>query len=68
MTRGLVKFHDPLKGFGFIKCDDRDYFFHLSQCPDNYKPKIGDELEFTPVENERGWAANKIKIIKIAGE
>ena len=63
MTRGEVKFFDPLKGYGFIK-GDRDYFFHLSQCPDNYKPRIGDELEFTPLENKRGWAAHEIKIIQ----
>jgi len=66
MTRGVVKFHNPLAGFGFIKSDDRDYFFHLSQCPDNYKPRIGDELEFTPVKNKKGWAANAIEIIRIA--
>jgi len=63
MTTGTVKFFNPLAGFGFIK-GDRDYFFHISQCPDNYKPRIGDELEFTPVNNKRGWAANAIEIIQ----
>jgi len=63
MTTGTVKFFNPLKGFGFIK-SDRDYFFHLTQCPENYKPKLGDEVEFTPVKTKRGWAANAITILK----
>lgn len=64
MTTGTVKFCNPLRGYGFIKGVDMDYFFHLSQCPENYKPRIGDELEFTPVNNKRGWAAHAISIIK----
>lgn len=64
---GKVKFYNPLKGFGFIE-SDRDYFFHLSQCPENYKPKMGDELEFTPVQNKKGWAAQGITIIKTTEE
>lgn len=63
MTIGTVKFFDPLRGYGFIE-SDRDYFFHLSQCPKNYKPLEGDELEFTPINNKRGWAAHGIEIKK----
>jgi len=63
MTIGEVKFFNPLKGYGFIKVD-RDYFFHISQCPEGYKPKIGDELEFTPVNNKKGWSAQAIQIIR----
>jgi cold shock CspA family protein len=57
---GTVKFYNPLKGFGFIK-SDKDYFFHMTQCPEGWKPKIGDKVEFTPVKSKRGWAAHAIK-------
>lgn len=64
MTDGEVKFYNPLKGFGFIKGFDRDYFFHVSELPKNYAPKLGDEVEFTPVKTKRGWAAHAITVIK----
>ena len=60
---GEVKFFNPLAGFGFIKVEDTDYFFHISECPNDYKPTIGDELEFTPKKTDKGFAASSIRVI-----
>lgn len=68
MMTGKVKFFNPLQGFGFIKVEDTDYFFHISQCPDNYTPQIGDELGFTPKKTDKGFGAETIRIIKRENE
>lgn len=30
MTEGTVKWFDPVKGYGFITADNKDYFVHYS--------------------------------------
>ena len=59
---GTVKFYQHDKGFGFLKTNEEDVFFHISKCPIGYIPKLGDELEFTPVKAKKGHAAEGIQV------
>lgn len=51
------------KGFGFIKSDDSEFFFHISKC--NYKEIVcGDKVEFEIASSEKGLTAINIKKYK----
>jgi len=63
MSLGRVKIFKNDKGYGFIDCSGTDYFFHLSQCG-GYVPKVNDEVEFIPVETEKGWAAHEVSKVE----
>lgn len=51
MQRGIVKFYNSSKGFGFIvraggsDSDEGDVFFHISRCG-GYVPSDGDPVEY----------------------
>ena len=67
--KGKVKFFNRTKRFGFITGEDeKEYFVHLSQVENQRFLFENDEVEFTAAENDRGLAAEDVKILKKASE
>ncbi|MFQ5795787.1 MAG: cold-shock protein [Candidatus Bipolaricaulia bacterium] len=66
MTRGIVKWFDEKKGYGFIEREDgEDVFVHFSSIQtEGFKTlKEGETVEFDVVAGERGpKAANVVKV------
>lgn len=57
----IIKYYNK-KGFGFIKNNELNLFFHCSEC--KYKDiKIGDKVKFKPNKTEKGLQA--VNIVKI---
>ncbi len=63
MKKGIVKFFNNSKGFGFITEDESktDYFVHISGIIDEIKD--GDSVEFELTEGKKGLNAVNVKII-----
>ena len=63
MKKGIVKFFNQTKGFGFITEDESktDYFVHLSGIIDQIKD--GDLVEFELTEGKKGLNAVNVKIV-----
>jgi cold shock CspA family protein len=52
------------KGFGFIHGhDEREYFFHRSECPDFQDLEIGTAVRFEPTEGAKGPRAEKVEVV-----
>ena len=67
--KGKLKFFNRTKRFGFITGEDeKEYFVHLSQVDNQRFLFENDEVEFTAAENDRGLAAENVKILKKASE
>ena len=65
--RGIVKWFDMKRGFGFIKQDnDEDIFVHYNQIDkEGFRTlKAGQLVEFDIIETETGLRAEKVKPIK----
>ncbi len=66
MTKGIVKWFDARKGYGFIQMEEgRDIFVHHSEInEDGFKSlDEGQQVEFEIRHNEKGdYAANVIKL------
>ena len=62
MNKGVVKFYNETKGFGFIKEEDTDkeYFVHVSGLIN--KIKDNDEVIFDLEEGKKGINAVNVKI------
>ena len=58
---GVVKWFDVKKGFGFIECQGKDYFVHISEVEENSKIEKGDKVFFEAKENPKGIKAVKIR-------
>lgn len=57
-----VKFYNRDKGFGFIKSEGEDYFFHVSDLQDQeYLPQAEDKVKFTLVTGKRGIKAGFVE-------
>lgn len=66
MAKGIVKFFDNKKGYGFINSDNKDYFVHFSSIisdEDYKKLSEGDEVSFEIIDQPRGPSA--INVIKL---
>jgi cold shock protein len=61
MNKGIVKFFNVTKGFGFIKEDetDKEYFVHATGLID--KVKENDVVTFELEEGKKGMNAVKVK-------
>ena len=62
MSKGVVKFFNETKGFGFIIDADsnKEYFVHVSGLVD--KVKENDEVEFSLEEGRKGLNAVNVKL------
>ncbi|GGW27899.1 cold-shock protein [Arenibacter certesii] len=63
MGRGIVKFFNDAKGFGFIVEDgsEKEHFVHVSGLIDEIRE--GDEVEFELKEGKKGLNAVNVKVI-----
>ena len=62
MSKGVVKYFNETKGFGFIIDTDssKEYFVHVSGLVD--KVKENDEVEFNLEEGRKGLNAVNVKL------
>lgn len=62
MSKGVVKFFNDTKGFGFITDSEsnKEYFVHVSGLVD--KIKENDEVEFDLEEGKKGLNAMNVKL------
>jgi CspA family cold shock protein len=62
MNKGVVKFYNDSKGFGFIKDMDstREYYVHSSGLKENIKEN--DEVTFDLEEGKKGLNAVNVKL------
>lgn len=62
MSKGVVKFFNETKGFGFIVESEssKEYFVHVSGLVD--KVKENDEVEFELEEGRKGLNAVNVKL------
>ncbi len=63
--RGVVKWYNPTKGYGFITlASGEELFFHRSSLPaEGAPPAAGDLIQFAVSENERGRQAVAIVVL-----
>ncbi|MBP5983000.1 MAG: hypothetical protein RLZZ493_1825 [Bacteroidota bacterium] len=61
MNKGIVKFFNETKGFGFIKEEEsnKEYFVHVSGLVDQVKEN--DEVTFELEEGRKGLMAINVK-------
>lgn len=62
--KGTIKFFDTTKGYGFIKCDSSDLFFHITEFRDMREPQSGDVVAFDMSENDKGKIAKNIVFVQ----
>ncbi len=66
MTKGIVKWFDARKGYGFIQIEEgNDIFVHHSEIKEDGFKSLdeGQNVEFEIRHNEKGdYAANVIKL------
>uniref|UniRef100_UPI0032180816 cold-shock protein n=1 Tax=uncultured Draconibacterium sp. TaxID=1573823 RepID=UPI0032180816 len=62
MNKGIVKFYNETKGFGFIKDTDssKEYFVHSSGLKDNIREN--DEVTYDLEEGKKGLNAVNVKL------
>ena len=63
MNKGIVKFFNSLKGFGFIKDADssKEYYVHSSGLKESIKGS--DEVTFDLQEGKKGLNAVNVKLV-----
>lgn len=63
MSKGIVKFFNEAKGFGFIveEGSKKEHFVHISGLIDEVRE--GDEVEFELSEGKKGLNAVNVKVI-----
>lgn len=64
MAKGVVKFFDNNKGYGFISSDENDYFVHFSSIisdEDYKKLSEGDMVSFDIIDQPRGPSAINVQ-------
>lgn len=66
IQKGIVRWYNPSKGFGFIRRETgEDIFAHHSRM-NKYSAghlKEGHKVEFYIIEGEKGLLADRIKVI-----
>ena len=72
MPRGVVKWFDTKKGFGFIETrpqpGDKDVFVHFSDIEGGGFRNLeeGQHVEFEVITNDRGLVARKVRVVEAA--
>jgi len=65
--KGIIKWYNHSKGFGFISGDDgKDVFVHRTIVPEGIILYEGDKVEYQVKETDRGPNAIDIKKLKNA--
>ena len=70
MKKGIVKWFNATKGFGFIEAEGVDYFVHFKSIlsADNYKTlDQGQMVEFDAAKGDKGMMAVNVKPIEADG-
>jgi CspA family cold shock protein len=64
MQKGIVKWFNDGKGFGFIASEESDYFVHFKEIQGNgFKSlKEGDKVTFEPGQSQKGPVAKNVQI------
>jgi CspA family cold shock protein len=66
-TKGVVKWFDEAKGFGFIEQPDgRDLFVHYKECRGRLRQ--GDKVEYYLGEGKKGPCATQVRVTEKAPE
>lgn len=62
--KGIVKWFNNEKGFGFIQHDNKDYFVHYKEIMSpGYKTLTqGDKVIFEPATSDKGLVARKVQV------
>lgn len=65
-TRGIVKWFNESKGFGFIESEGKDYFVHFkSILGDGFKTlKEGSAVLFNIVQGQKGLQADAVETLE----
>jgi cold shock CspA family protein len=64
MQQGVVRMLNQGRGFGFVRANAEDYFFHMSDCVDDFfELQSGDKVSFEGKQTDRGMRATKIKLL-----
>jgi CspA family cold shock protein len=66
MTKGVVKWFNENKGYGFIQCEDGpDVFVHFSAIVGSgfRSLKEGQEVEFEITQGQKGPQASNVKAL-----
>lgn len=61
---GQITYYNSQKGYGFIRANNEDYFFHITDIENSEIPEKFKNVSFTATNNERGNAAINIIIKK----
>jgi cold shock protein len=63
MSKGIVKFFNESKGYGFVKDTEtnKEYFVHVSGLIDEVNKD--DEVEFELTEGKKGLNATNVKLL-----
>ncbi len=63
MERGIVKWYDEEKGYGFVQSDDgkREYFVHKSALVDGSSLEKGEMVEYEIGEGKKGPVAKNVR-------
>jgi cold shock CspA family protein len=68
---GMVSFFNTAKGYGFIKTDSVDHYFHGSDVQGMHVLATGDRVSFTPVaptRSDKNPRATKITLVAKAAD
>jgi len=66
MTKGVVKWFDPQKGFGFLQNEDgMDVFIHYSEIDkEGFRClRTGQQVEFNQIETHKGLQGKDIRVV-----
>lgn len=62
MNGSIKKYFDD-KGYGFIKGDNKEYFFHISNLVEEATLTEGVEVTFEVGRNDRGDFAKDVRVV-----
>lgn len=67
---GVVKWFNSAKGFGFIVCDEREYFVHFRSIlgSDTFKQLTdGQTVDFIVDKRAKGYCADRVRPVEANG-
>ncbi len=67
--RGVIKFYDIKRGYGFISHESQDFFVHFSDIKSKKITNFikNNEVSFDAVKNEKGWLATNVFLVNNIG-